>query len=87
MPETIIIISILISISVVFVLNAQQNKNQKQQIIDQFKSYGEVTSKDNHFYFHIHDETYELLFFKVPYNIELTINSKHMWVIHYKPNS
>ncbi len=82
MPELIIGAAIVIAISVLFIINNQQNQKTKESAIDILKSHGTITSKDGKIWFEINQEKYEILFYKVQKNHELTINSKYIWEIH-----
>lgn len=82
MPELIIAVVIVIAISVVFILNNQSNQNIKDKSIETLEKYGTIEKKDKKIWFHKNDETYEILFYKIMKNHELTINSKYIWEIH-----
>ena len=82
MPELIIAVVIVIAISVVFILNNQSNQSIKDKSIETLEKYGTIEKKDKKIWFHKNDETYEILFYKIMKNHELTINSKYIWEIH-----
>ncbi|AUD65322.1 hypothetical protein BK011_06325 [Tenericutes bacterium MZ-XQ] len=82
MPELIIAAVIVIAISVVFILNNQQNQSIKDKAVGILEKYGTIERKDKRIWFHKNGETYEILFYKILKNHELTINSKYIWEIH-----
>lgn len=82
----IIITSILIGISLIIFIMIQVDLKKKarllqEEIYHKLNTFGKVYDQDHHVLFDYQDETYEVLFFRVGLNSELTINSKTIWEI------
>lgn len=73
--------------SVFLYVNMKQKQKIKSDTIHKLEKYGKISIKDKHVLFHIQKNTYEILFYKIAINHELTINSKMIWEIHTKSGS
>lgn len=81
--ETLLATLFVFMLGVVFYLlyhNKQKNDKQKH-LTDMLNTHGTLTVKDKTVLYNIHDDLYEIIFFYVPFNGELTINSKTMWEV------
>lgn len=82
----IIITSILIGISLAIYIWIQIDIKKKARLLqentyEKLKLLGKVYDQGTHVLFDYQDETYEILFFRVGLNSELTINSRTIWEI------
>ncbi|MDO9629098.1 MAG: hypothetical protein Q7I99_04280 [Acholeplasmataceae bacterium] len=86
----IIILSLVILGIVGFASMHQKKKSEeiKQNSIELLKSYGEFSHEHKKNLFKINGKTYQVLFFYVATNADLTINSRSIWEIRdgTKPN-
>lgn len=89
MPELIIAISLLgvISISIWVYINYKQNKIYQTKAIELLNQYGNVFDENKKVLFNTENQTFEILFYKIQKDHELTINSKYIWEIHMKNRS
>lgn len=84
MFETILIVVFSLAIALyltVFMLQTYKNNKLKQEILSLCETYGTLSKKSQKDYIDIHGKHYELLFFYVPSQAELTINSRTIWEI------
>ena len=75
---------ILIIMIVMIVLQVRKDKiiqSTKDTIKQTLKTYGKLTQEDRHLFMRLGTVEFEILFFYVPTNAELTINSKTMWEV------
>lgn len=89
MPELIIAISLLgvISISIWVYINYKQNKIYQTKAVELLNQYGNVFDENKKVLFNTENQTFEILFYKIQKDHELTINSKYIWEIHMKNRS
>lgn len=89
MPELIIGVGLLIiSAYCVFLFIAYKDKQKiKTKTISLLNQYGKVVIKDKNILFEKDTNIYEILFYKIQSNHELTINSTIFWEIHTKAGS
>jgi Tfp pilus assembly protein PilE len=84
LPEIIIAILVITILAVIGYASFHQKKKSeeiKQSTIELLKQYGEFSHEHKQNLFKINDKTYQILFFYVPTNAELTINSKKIWEV------
>lgn len=65
----------------------KRHETYRHQIIDQFRDKGQIEHHGSHLTWTYGGQTYQLLFYKIPFSQELTINSKLIWEIHYAGGS
>lgn len=81
------LIAILIGLFVFLKVNEMKNRNQfKAETLTFLKQFGQIEEKDKTIEFHYQDQIYNLLFYFVPTQAELTINSPTIWEIKSKSN-
>lgn len=84
MIETILIIffSLVLSIYLtIFIFQSYKSKKMKDHVLSICRTYGSVEERNQKTYLKIQDTIYELLFFYVPTQGELTINSRTIWEV------
>ena len=86
MPTEIILISILAFVILAIIGYAsfhQKKKSEeiKEKTIELLKTRGEFSHEHKKDLFKINDKVYQVLFFYVPTNAELTINSRKIWEV------
>ena len=77
----IITVVIILMTTVPIMYYKKRQKEQKNAILELFKAVGTVTQVHNKTIFKTMKNTFEIVFFKVPANAELTFNSKTVWEI------
>ncbi len=83
MPEIIIVLALLVVIYVVVLsISYQQTKRVRLEVIETLKKYGELVLENKRTLLKIKEQTFEILFYKIRKNDELTINSTTMWEVH-----
>jgi len=76
------VFALVVAIFAIYVvLDRKKIKVVKMTTMALLERYGKVKQEKGHLFFTTKSEKYEVLFFKVPKNSELTINSKIMWEI------
>jgi len=76
------VFALVVAIFAIYVvLDRKKIKVVKMTTMALLERYGKVKQENGHLFFSTKTEKYEVLFFKVPTNSELTINSKVMWEI------
>jgi len=84
MIEKILIILFSLTISiylVIFFFQSYKNKKMKDHVLSICKAYGVIEERNQKVYLHINETMYEVLFFYVPTQGELTINSRTIWEV------
>lgn len=84
MIETILIIffSLVLSIYLtIYIFQSYKSKKMKEHVFSICKHYGSIDERNQKTYLHMNDTIYELLFFYVPTQGELTINSRTIWEV------
>ena len=84
LPEIIIVILVIIVLAVIGLASFHQKKKSeeiKENSIMLLKQYGNFSHEHKQSLFKINDKTYQILFFYVPTNSDLTINSKKIWEV------
>lgn len=71
----------------VFFIQSYKSKKIKDQTLSLCQKYGTVSTHKSKYYFDFHGKTYELLFFYVPTQGELTINSRTIWEVRTSSKS
>ncbi|MCD4826318.1 MAG: hypothetical protein K8Q99_00895 [Acholeplasmataceae bacterium] len=90
MPELkyiLLVVAVIMIFSVFVFINMKQRQKIKSMTIETLKQYGKVVFKDKHILFETKQDVYEILFYKIALNHELTINSKFIWEIHTNTRS
>jgi hypothetical protein len=82
-----IAIAVIVIIFVIFYINFKQKQKIKSITIDILNKYGKTIIKEKSLLFEINKNVYEILFYKIAENHELTINSKLIWEVHTKTGS
>lgn len=84
MRELIIGLVVMIAITYgIFLIVVNKHKQKLiKNTIKTLNEYGKVILKDKQILFKKNATTYEILFYKISYNYELTINSNTIWEIH-----
>ena len=77
-PAISIILALYIS---VFFVQSYKSKKLKESVLSLVKAYGEISHHGSKTYLTLKNQTYELLFFYVPSQGELTINSRTIWEV------
>ncbi|MDY0075086.1 MAG: hypothetical protein WC992_01215 [Acholeplasmataceae bacterium] len=85
MPILYISLGLLLIAFIIYIILTIHHKKVSDHIKnttqDLLKTYGELTHKHHHQYLNINNQSYQILYFYVPVNAELTINSKIIWEI------
>lgn len=81
--ETILATLFVFLLGFVFYLLYQnkQKTNKQKSLTEILETHGKLTTEDKKIMYKIHDELYEIIFYYVPFNGELTINSKTIWEV------
>lgn len=90
MPELkyiLVVAAIFIIACVIIFINMKQKQKVKSETIETLKQYGKVIFNDKQILFETKQDVYEILFYKIALNHELTINSKLIWEIHTNTRS
>jgi hypothetical protein len=77
-----IVLGIVLVILVILQIEHQKNlKLFKQKVSNTLSKYGTISHENHMTVFNHHNISYQIIFFYLPMNHELTINSKIMWEI------
>jgi hypothetical protein len=81
--ETILATLFVFMLGVIFyLLYHSKRKNDKEKDLSAIlEAHGTLTLENKKLLYEINEEIYEIIFFYVPFNGELTINSKTMWEV------
>jgi hypothetical protein len=77
-------ITLLISLIIFGLVSIDQKKKSetiKSNVLSTLESIGTIEHKGKHLLFKKDDQTFEVLFYYVPLNSDLTINSRSIWEI------
>jgi hypothetical protein len=83
--ETILTIVILavFGYGIYHLMHKKLRDNKEIEIIEMLRQYGRLVSTGKTHYFEFKGETVKIVFFHVPAQAELTINSKTIWEVKY----
>lgn len=82
-----IIVAIIIIAGTIIFINMKQKQKVRSESVEMLKQYGKVIFNDKQILFETKKDVYEILFYKIALNHELTINSKLIWEIHTNTKS
>jgi hypothetical protein len=71
----------IVGISVLTLIQKKKNDQIKAESINLLKKYGHLDTTGHKTIFTMHEKSWQVLFFHVPANQDLTVNSKTIWEI------
>jgi hypothetical protein len=72
---------IFVLVTIFWILHHKKMKEQENDIIDELKKQGSLKLQNGTYFFAKDQQHYQIIFFYLPINHELTINSKTIWEI------
>lgn len=83
--ETILVISsfVLIGYGIYYLMHKKLRENKESEIYEMLRQYGRLVSTGKTHYFEFQGDTIKIVFFYLPVQAELTINSKTIWEVKH----